>query len=179
MSTPFKFASIVLASSVAAAVPPLAHAQTRAAAAPAETLAVVDALYRFAQGMDEDNPQLLRSAFAADAVADFSPAAKRLGIEFPVLRGRETIAGGLIPFAAPLDTSHSVSNPRVQIKGRTATLSALVEAQHLPSKDHSRHILMKNRYAVDLVRAGSSWVITKMVIDNIWFDGDVKVLSGQ
>jgi SnoaL-like domain len=179
MNTAFKFASIVLATSVAAAAPALVHAQTRAGAAPAEKLEVVDALYRFAQGMDEDNPQLLRSAFATDAVADFSPAAKRLGIEFPVLRGRETIAGALTPFAAPLDTSHTVSNPRVQIKGRTATLSALVEAQHLPSKDHSRHILMKNRYAVDLVREGSTWVITKMVIDNIWFDGDAKVLSGQ
>ena len=144
-----------------------------------DAAAVVDALYRFAKGMDDDDPAMLSSAFTTDAEADSTPAAKRLGISFPLLQGREQILAALGPFAAPLVTSHSVANPRVEIRGRTARLHALVEAQHLPISDRSRHLLMKNRYVVELVRAGDRWLIRSMVIDNIWHNGDVSVLTGR
>jgi ketosteroid isomerase-like protein len=143
-----------------------------------DELSAIDALYRFAQGLDTDDAAMLSSAFAEDAIADFSPAAAKLGIPFPLLSGRDNIVGALSGFVAPLATSHSVANPRVVINGDSASLSALVEAQHLPAKDRTRHLLMKNRYQVELVRAGSQWQIKSVVIDNLWWQGDVSVITG-
>jgi ketosteroid isomerase-like protein len=143
-----------------------------------DELSAIDALYRFAQGLDTDDAAMLSSAFAEDAIADFSPAAAKLGIPFPVLSGRDNIVGALIAFVAPLATSHSVTNPRIAINGDSASLSALVEAQHLLAKDRTRNSLMKNRYQVELVRSVSQWLIKSLVIDNIWSQGDVRVITG-
>jgi septum formation inhibitor-activating ATPase MinD len=143
----------------------------------ADKIAVVEALYRFAAGLDLRDGDLLASAFAADAVSDFRPAAAKAGFEFPVLEGREAIVAALTSSLASLDTTHSVSNPRVSVDGDEARLEAIVEAQHLPRRDHSRHYLMKNRYDVELVRRGEAWVIRRVTIDNVWREGDPTVLS--
>lgn len=144
----------------------------------ADTLAVIDALYRFAAGIDQRDNNLLKSAFAMDAISDFRPAGKKAGFEYPVLEGRETIISALSESLANLDTTHSVSNPRVKIDGNKARLEALVEAQHVPSNDHTRYYLMKNRYEIELVRQHELWVIQHIIIDNVWRIGDPKVLSG-
>jgi len=56
------------------------------------------------------------------------------------------------------------------------TLIALVEAQHLPRDDHSRHLLLKNVYEARLSRQGARWVIEHLRIDNVWTSGDPAVL---
>ncbi|WP_256994713.1 nuclear transport factor 2 family protein [Pseudomonas tolaasii] len=83
----------------------------------ADKLTVVDTLYRFAAGIDLHDPVLLASAFTADAVSDFRPAAAKAGFEYPVLEGRETIVAALSGALSQLDTTHSVSNPRVTLDG--------------------------------------------------------------
>lgn len=143
----------------------------------ADKLAVVDALYRFAAGIDFGDQTLLASALAEDAISDFRPAAAKAGFEYPVIEGREAIVTALSASLSKLDTTHSVSNPRVNLDGDKAYLEALVEAQHVPKDDNSRHYLMKNHYKVDLVRQGSDWVIQRTVVDNIWRHGDQGVLS--
>lgn len=143
----------------------------------ADKLAVTETLYRFAAGIDLRDTALLASAFALDAVSDFGPAAAKAGFEYPVLHGRDTIVAALSGSLKSLDTTHSVSNPRVSIEGDTAHLDALVEAQHVPSGDASRHYLMKNRYDVALVRLDGAWVIQRVTIDNVWRSGDPSVLS--
>jgi hypothetical protein len=55
--------------------------------------------------------------------------------------------------------------------GDKAVLEALVETQHLPANDHSRHYLMKNRYDVELIRQDQNWVIQRVTIDNVWLTG--------
>jgi hypothetical protein len=140
---------------------------------------ILDALYRFARGIDFNSPELLASAFAKDAVADFRPAAQKVGIEFPLLQGREMIVGGISGSIALLDTTHVVSNPRISLSEDTAKLYAIVEAQHLPPTNHNRHFLMKNQYEVDLTREDNSWVINKMLVENTWATGDAKVILGQ
>lgn len=144
---------------------------------PADKLAAIDTLYRFAVGIDLRDYELLSSAFAPDAVSDFRPAAAKAGFEYPVLQGRDTIVAALSGSLKSLDTTHSVSNPRVIVDGDTARLDALVEAQHVPSGDPSRHYLMKNRYDVELVRLDGSWVIQRVTIDNVWRSGDPTVLA--
>src|SRR5690606_23232680 len=134
----------------------------------ADKLAVMDTLYRFAAGIDQGDNNLLKSAFAENAISDFRPAGKKAGFEYPVLEGRETIISALSGSLTNLDTTHSVSNQRVKINGNKATLDALVEAQHVPSNDPTRHYLMKNRYEIEMIRQDELWVIQHVVIDNIW-----------
>jgi ketosteroid isomerase-like protein len=148
-------------------------------ATPADYLAVVDALHRFAWGMDMDNAKLLGSAFAEDGTADFSKAATTLGITFPAITGRANIEKGLGGFASMLVTSHVVSDARVNVEGDTALLHAIVEAQHLPAKDRTRNLLLSNAYTVNLVRSGDTWLIKNMAVENLWSQGDIKVATGQ
>ncbi|MGL4612110.1 MAG: nuclear transport factor 2 family protein [Trueperaceae bacterium] len=140
---------------------------------------ILDALHRFARGIDFNDMNLFASAFTEDAIADFTPAAKKVGIEFPLLQGKETIVGGIAGSVALLDTTHVVSNPRISVSGNKAKLYAIVEAQHLPPANHSRHFLMKNQYEVDLVKHNDLWLITHMLIYNTWTTGDSKVIVGQ
>lgn len=143
----------------------------------ADRLAVVDALYRFAAGIDLRDESLLSSSLAENAVSDFRPAAAKAGFEYPVIEGRDAIVAALTTSLATLDTTHSVTNPRVTIDGDNAHLDALVEAQHVPRHDHTRHYLMKNRYDVELARKGDVWVITRNTVDNVWRSGHPAVLS--
>jgi hypothetical protein len=148
-------------------------------ASPADYIGVVDALHRFTWGLDAKDAALIASAFADQGIADFSPAAQRIGIQFPPLQGRDVIAAALGQFVSALSTSHTVGNARVHVDGNKARLQALVEAQHLPKADHSRHYLMKNIYTLSLTLVGDAWVIDHLSIDNIWADGDIKLITGQ
>jgi hypothetical protein len=144
---------------------------------PADYLAIVDALYRFGAGQDLSDRALFESAFAEDAVLDFTQPAKRLGVDVSVFRGRESIAETIFAAIAALDTTHTVTNPRItDYDGRHATLTALVEAQHLPRADHSRHLMLKNIYRVELSRSVDAWIMDHVRIDNVWMEGDPKVL---
>ncbi|MFJ9034545.1 nuclear transport factor 2 family protein [Streptomyces sp. NPDC102274] len=143
-----------------------------------DKLAAVEALYRYAAGLDLRDKELLASAFADDAVADFGPATKKAGQEYPPIKGGETIATALLGSLSHLDTTHSLSNPRVSLDGDTAHLEGIMACQHLPRKDHSRHVLMTNRYDVDLARQGDVWVIRHVTVDNAWTQGDPTVLAG-
>jgi septum formation inhibitor-activating ATPase MinD len=144
----------------------------------ADRLAVVEALYRFAAGVDQRDWDLLASSLAENVVSDFGPASAKAGFDYPVIEGRENLIAALSGSLAQLDTTHSVSNPLVTLDGDTARLDALVEAQHVPRNDPSRHYLMKNRYDVELVRQGEVWLITRNTVDNVWRSGDVTVMSG-
>ena len=161
------------------------HATTAAPSADqwAPTSAVIDCLYRFGLAQDRRYEtgarDLFLSAFTEDAVLDFRPAATRCGIEVPLMEGRQMIADIIMNPATRLDTSHVITNPRVQLDGDSAELTALVEAQHLPTGNHSRHALLKNIYSVTAVREGGFWRMRRVHIDNLWFTGDPAVITGQ
>jgi hypothetical protein len=105
--------------------------------------------------------------------------AKALGITFPAITGRGNIEKGLGGFASGLVTSHMVADARVNVDGDNALLYAVVEAQHLPLKDRSRNLLLSNAYTVKLVRSGDAWLIQNMSVENIWSQGDIKVVTGE
>lgn len=144
----------------------------------ADTLAVIDTLYRFAAGIDLRDKDLLASAFADDAISDFRPAGAKAGFDYPVLEGRDLIVTALSTSLATLDTTHSVSNPRVTLNGDSARLDALVAAQHVSNDNPARQYLMTNRYDIELIRDGAAWVIQRVTIDNVWRSGDPSVLAG-
>ncbi len=142
-----------------------------------EHFEIVDALYRFGAGQDLRDRGLFESAFSITADLDFTGPARRLGASVPVFEGRLAIADAVFANISRLDTTHTVTNPRVTAyDGAHATLSALVEAQHLPRNDHSRHLMLKNLYTVTLSKQGARWVIDRLRIDNVWWNGDPSVL---
>lgn len=141
-----------------------------------EQLAIVDALYRFGAGQDLRDRALFESAFAEHATLDFTGPAWRLGASIPVFEGHHAIADTIFAAIDGLDTTRTVTNPRVTaFDGKHATLFALVEAQHLPHDDHARHLLLKHIYTTELSRHGTQWQIEHMQIDMVWFDGDPTV----
>lgn len=142
-------------------------------------LEVTDALYRFGAGHDHADAGLLASAFSADAVVDFGPCGRKMGLEFPLLTGGETIVKFLSANAGRQTTTHVITNGRVHVEGDAAKLRALVDATHVPANDHSRRCQMMNWYEVELMREGRFWRIRRLVIDNAWFTGDPQVLLGK
>ncbi|KFY49683.1 hypothetical protein V496_09866 [Pseudogymnoascus sp. VKM F-4515 (FW-2607)] len=144
-----------------------------------EQFAVLQTLYNWAAGIDLKDTALLVSTYAPDAVSDFGPAAAKAGLEYPILEGRETIIGALTGSLASFDTTHSVSNPRVKITSDArAHVEAMVEAQHVLKNDPSRFYMMKNRYDAKFVKVDGVWLISHIVVDNVWRTGDAAVLSG-
>ncbi len=145
--------------------------------AAAERTEIIDALYRFGAGQDLHDRELFDSAFSVDATLDFTGPARRLGTTLPIFQGRQAIGDTIFETITRLDTTHTITNPRVTAyDGRHATLFALVEAQHLPHNDHGRHLLLKNIYTVALSKRGTGWTIDRMHIDNVWMTGDPTVL---
>lgn len=148
-------------------------------ASAADCLEVTDALYRFGAGVDRNDPDLLASAFSEDVVIDFTPCGRKMGLDFPLLTGGETVLRFLSANAGTQTTSHAITNGCVHVEGDAASLRTLVDATHLPQGDHSRHCRMMNWYDVELVRVESFWRICRLVIDNVWFSGDPQVLLGK
>lgn len=145
--------------------------------APNTRAAIVDALYRFAAGQDLRDRALFESAFAPGARLDFTQPAQRLGATLPVFEGRASIADIVFSTLRELDTTHTVTNPRVTAyDGTAATLFALVEAQHLVKQDHRRYLTLKNIYTVELSKRGGQWLIDHMKIENVWLTGETSVL---
>lgn len=143
---------------------------------------IADTLYRYAAGLDHADAGLLGSAFTDDIMLDFTPAGSKVGMPFPVLTSKEAVVQALLAAIGPLDTSHTVSNPRTTVDGDTATLDAQVMAQHYPPGQGSRadvtaHALFMNRCKADLVRDGATWRMRRLVIDNVWFEGDLTVFA--
>ena len=138
---------------------------------------IVDAFYRFGAGQDLRDRRLFDSAFTLRAKLDFTGPARRLGASIPVFEGRQAIGDRVFSAIDALDTTHTVTNPRVtQYDGKHAQLSALVEAQHLARNDHGRSLMLKNLYRASLVLVNEAWLIEELRIENLWMSGDPAVL---
>jgi ketosteroid isomerase-like protein len=142
---------------------------------------IADAIYRYAAGLDFGDAALLESSLTEDATVDLTAAVGKLGLEFPPLAPRDVVVGALTGAVGPLDTSHSITNVRVEITGDTAIARCYAQANHFlpgegPQPDRTRHALMMNRYTADMARDGERWRIRRLLIDCAWFEGDPQVL---
>ena len=147
------------------------------AVSPASYHLIVDALLRFAAGTDDGDAALLGSVFTPEAVVDFGPCGRKLGMVFDPLIGAPAIVGFLGGTSRRQVTSHVITNPRVRLDGGRAQLRALVEATHVARDDRARRFRMMNRYDVELELRSDDWRIARMTIDGIWFEGDPAVLG--
>ncbi len=123
----------------------------------------------------------MASALTEDCRFDFRRAGRKLEIDFPLLIGRDAILNTVLPSIGPLDTSHSVSNLRIEIVGDTATLHAYVLSQHFMLREGSRrgseYALLMNRYDCNLMRDRDKWRFKRMTIDNAWALGNPEILN--
>ena len=137
---------------------------------------IADTLHRYAFGLDHGDADSLGSSLAEDCVFDFTPAGKKLGLDFGKVTGRQAIVAALVPLLGPLDTSHTASNLQIEVSGDTATLYAYLMSQHFMPRQGSRrgseNALLMNRYECDLVRDGEKWRFKRVTIDNAWAEGD-------
>jgi hypothetical protein len=142
---------------------------------------IADTLHRYAFGLDHGDADSLASAFTEDCVLDFTPAGKKLGLDFPKLTGRQAIVDSVLPLLGPLDTSHTAGNLQIEISSDTATLYAYVMAQHFMPRQGSvrgsENALLMNRYDCELVRDGQKWRFKHVTIDNAWAQGDPEILN--
>jgi|ERR1051326_2417006 hypothetical protein len=142
---------------------------------------IADALHRFAFGLDHGDADSLASALTEDCRFDFTPAGKKLGIDYPVLEGRETMVKAILPLIGPLDTTHTASNLQIEIDGDSATIYAYVMSQHFMPRESAQpgaeFALLMNRYDCALTREGEKWRFNRITIDNAWAQGNPEILN--
>ena len=142
---------------------------------------IADTLHRYAFGLDHGDADSLGSTLTEDCRFDFTPAGRKLGLDFPRVTGRDAILKAVLPLIGPLDTSHTASNFQIEISGDSATLYAYVMSQHFMPRQGSRRgsefALLMNRYDCELVRDGQKWRFRRMTIDNAWAQGNPEILN--
>ena len=145
-----------------------------------EREAVMDAVFRFVQGLDDANQSLLSSAFMHDAVLDLGGTTD-IGTTFGTHKGHAAVVDFLTANVANgMDTMHNVSNFRVDINGDRASLTAYAIAQHYRPGEavrplDSKWLLMGNRYVSTLRKEDGLWKIEYFLINTHWCDGDIGV----
>ena len=100
-------------------------------------MTVLDALYRFGEGLDTNNGSLLANSISDDAGIDFSPCGRKMGLEFSVLAGAEAIVRILGASAKTQITSQFITNGSVQLTGKGDSTQIL-------RRDESRRCQMRN-----------------------------------
>jgi hypothetical protein len=145
--------------------------------------ACVDAVVRFLQGLDDNDGELIESAFTEDIFFDLQPCGI-IGIPFGTISTREKVVPHLLGTVGVLDSLHQLTNSRVHLKGDgTAFLTAAALAQHYrpkdgPQPDKRDSLLMGNRYKADLVKGPDGvWKISTFEISCQWCEGSMSVFK--
>lgn len=142
-----------------------------------EREAVTDAIYRAIIGFDSHDVASFNSAFSG-------PDAIIIG-NGKAINGLEAIRTQLLDFVGPMDTTHTISNVRVDIKdgASTASLHAYALAQHCPKGKgvdlDGQKYLVASTYFVNLVKDKSDglWKIKRWEMKTIWRQGDRSVMQ--
>lgn len=140
-----------------------------------EREAVADALYRVVSAFDDNDVSLFNSAMCEDAVF-------KMGDH--VVNGREAMKTQFLDFVGPKDTTHMISNVRVDLKpgAKTASLSAYALAQHCPPGQgcdpSSPYYLSGSRYSLNVVKDEKEnlWKVKDWNMKITWLQGDASVL---
>jgi len=135
----------------------------------------------WARALDTADATVLEGLLTDDVVVDMTPATSKIGLEFPVLEGRDTVIPTMIGAVGPLDTMHAVSNVTARGLGDGYLVEAYALAQHHlpgegPDVTATRHAMMGNTWSF-LVRATPSGPrVARFTMDCRWMEGDPTVL---
>ncbi|PMD19908.1 hypothetical protein NA56DRAFT_646809 [Hyaloscypha hepaticicola] len=142
--------------------------------------AITDAIYRATLSFDRNDATLLNSAFVPDhasVIFDFNGTP---------IHGLDAIRTQLLDVVGPMDTTHMISNVRIDLQpgGDEAQLNCYALAQHCLKGEGmdgtGRKYLAASEYWVDLVKVegqSGGWGITKWVMKIIWTQGDASVMK--
>lgn len=140
--------------------------------------AVTDAVYRALIGCDRNDVPIFVSAWAGEDVAfEVHDSDKK------VISGLSTIRKAVFDRVGPMDTTHSITNVRVDVKDAadTAFLTATAMAQHCPPgrgrEPDGPKYLVGSQYSIDLVKdEADGWKIKKWVLSVTWTQGDASLM---
>jgi hypothetical protein len=140
--------------------------------------AIPDALYRSIFGLDSNDKTIFESAWHQDAEFIFDGT--------PPIQGLAAILDTTFQYiGVGLDTTHMVSNVRIDLKdgADTAKMTAHALAQHYRKdeglKPGATRFLTGNMYWVDLIKDKSDglWKMTKFDMKVIWSEGDASIIG--
>jgi hypothetical protein len=135
----------------------------------------------WAKALDEGDAGILLDLLTDDVVVDLTPATTKIGLEFPVLTGRDTVIPNMIGAVGPLDTMHVVSNVTYRDRGDGWLIEAYALAQHFlpgegPDVTKTRHALMGNTWTLHVRSTSDGPRVARFVMDCRWMEGDPSVL---
>ncbi|KAA8650681.1 hypothetical protein EYZ11_003461 [Aspergillus tanneri] len=141
--------------------------------------AIVDAVNRAVLSFDANDLSLFESAFFEDAIFDFNGT---------VMTGRTAIREGCYDNVSKLDTTHFLSNVRINLPSEsspTATVTASALAQHFRTgqgnQPDTTRLTSGSLYFVDVSQDDASglWKIKKWTMKLVWTEGDWGVMTGN
>ena len=146
--------------------------------------AIADALYRATIGFDRNDFAIFGSAFAEDGSLEIITGPNDPNQRTSV-NGLSTLKTQIFDHVGPMDTTHMISNVRINHKpgDNIASLTAYALAQHCPpgrgAEFDGPKYIAGAEYRIDLVQDQSDglWKIKKWVIDAIWRQGDPSVIQ--
>lgn len=142
-----------------------------------EREAIKDALYRAVIGFDSYDVGMFESAWDGEEVY--------FDLNGEVTHGMKDIKSKILDFVGPLDTSHTISNIRVDFKegSTTANLEAYALAQHCPPgkgmDPNGPKFLANSTYNISLNKdvKNGLWRIKSFSMKIIWTQGDPSVME--
>ena len=140
--------------------------------------AIADPIYRCVVGIDTADAALFESAFTADAILD---------VDGTAVTGRPAIRTGCYDPIAGLDTTHHISNVRVnKLADDKASVTATALAQHFRAgegkENGTTRLTSGSLYFADIVREGGeggTWKISSCRFKLIWTEGDSDVMKSS
>jgi hypothetical protein len=135
----------------------------------------------WAKALDEGDAAILADLLTDDIVVDLTPATTKIGLDFPVLTGSETVIPTMIGAVGPLDTTHMVTNVTYRGVGDGWLIEAYALAQHFlpgegPDSTATRHALMGNTWTFEIRQTAEGPRVARFTMDCRWMDGDPMVL---
>ena len=143
--------------------------------------AVADGIYRAVTGFDRNNVEMFNSAFISEDVTfELLAGGKREKI----FEGLSNLRSQALEHTGPMDTTHMLSNVRVNLEegASTASLTAYALVQHARAGEgidpESPKYLVAGEYYVELVKDETDglWKIKKWIRDAQWKHGDRSVM---
>lgn len=140
--------------------------------------AITDALYRAVIGLDANDLALFESAWVQGKDACFD-------LNGTIFDGMEAICDNVFTLIGPLDTTHTISNVRVDVKegADAAFMTAYALAQHYRvgegNDPASKRLLSGSIYFIDLTKDSSDglWKVKKWTMKIIWVEGDMSIVT--
>jgi hypothetical protein len=140
-----------------------------------DRLAVAEAVYRYAAGVDGRDWSLYRAQFADRVRIDFS---SHFGQPAAEMTADDWVAGVRPLFDGLHATQHMMTNPLADVAGDAARIRMSVQATYvLDPKDETSRYTVGGYYDDELVRAGDRWLLTAVKLTVLWHSGDPSIME--